>query len=183
MSSNPPTFRPLTTGDHAILLSATLLNLTWNGPRFTAADILADPALAHYTRLNPARGDFGLVATRRGAWVGAVWLLLLPAHDPGYGWVAEGVPELSVCVRPGHQREGIGRALMVRALASARNRGLPAVSLSVEAGNGARALYESLGFTDAPPPALAGTMIRRLSDPSTTPGEFCAKNDEINVDL
>src|SRR5699024_10600304 len=46
-----------------LLTEATRLNLNWTETdRFSDSDIAADPALAHYTRLRPERGDFGLVA-------------------------------------------------------------------------------------------------------------------------
>ena len=80
-----------------------MLNLNWETPRFSPADVLGDPKLEHYTRLVPDRGDFGFVAEIDGRWVGVVWLLFLPEHDPGYGFVKPDVPELSVCVKPGYR--------------------------------------------------------------------------------
>lgn len=140
-------YRPLNTEDAAILQEATVFNLNWESERFSLADVLGDPKLAHYTTLVPDRGDFGIVAESAGSWVGVVWMLFLPEDDPGYGFVAPGVPELSICVAPGRRGQGIGSDLMERALTASRDRGLSSVSLSVETGNRARDLYVKSGFT------------------------------------
>ncbi|HJC61002.1 MAG TPA: GNAT family N-acetyltransferase [Candidatus Dietzia intestinigallinarum] len=142
-----------------LLTEATRLNLNWTGTdRFGDPDIVADPALAHYTRLRPERGDFGLVAEVSGRCVGVVWLLFLDSGDPGYGFVADGVPELSVCVWPGYRGVGIGRLLLDEAFRAARSRGIRQISLSVEDGNPARMIYVNSGFHDATGTA-PGTMV------------------------
>ena len=143
----------------ALLTEATRLNINWAGTdRVGDSDIAADPALAHYTRLRPARGDFGLVAEVSGRVVGVVWLLFLDAADPGFGFVADGVPELSVCVWPGYRAVGIGGLLLDAAFVAARERGIRRMSLSVENGNPAKRLYRGKGFVDASG-AAPGTMV------------------------
>ncbi|MFI8694183.1 GNAT family N-acetyltransferase [Dietzia maris] len=162
--------RPLSQGDEALLAEATLLNVNWNGDdRFTAVDVAADPALAHYTRLRPERGDFGLVAEVSGRPVGVVWLLFLDSSDPGYGHVADDVPELSVCVWPGYRGSGLGRMLIDSALRTARepvagtstSHRVSRVSLSVAPWNPAARLYRSIGFEPVPS-ASPGTMVFHL---------------------
>ena len=154
--------RPLSADDDSLVEEATVLNVNWTGQeRVTAADVAADPALAHYSALRPDRGDFGLVAEVSGRPVGVVWLLFLDAADPGYGYVADGVPELSVCVWPGYRGRGLGALLLEAVLAAAGDRGLERVSLSVEAGNPARRLYADMGFVDAEG-ATSETMVIRL---------------------
>jgi len=139
--------RPLVEDDRDLIRTATLTNMNWTGQeRFTDRDLDTSPGLRHYRTLDPSRGDFGFVAERDGRSLGVVWLLFLDSRDPGYGFVADGVPELSVTVRSGHRGRGIGRSLVARALEEAGARGLPRVSLSVETGNPALALYRSLGF-------------------------------------
>ena len=152
------TTRPLTAGDGELLRTATLANLNWTGePRFTSRDVDETPELRHYCEFRPERGDLGFVAGTRGPVVGVVWALFLAADDPGYGFVADGVPELSLCVWPGHRGRGIGGGLLRRALEEARRRGLARVSLSVEAGNPSVHLYRSVGFSPVPG-AADGTM-------------------------
>lgn len=142
-----------------LLTEATCLNVNWTGEeRVREADVAADPALAHYTRLEPARGDFGLVAEVGGRPVGVVWLVFLDASDPGYGFVDDGVPELSLCVQPGYRGLGIGGMLLDEAFAAAGERGIRWISLSVENGNPARRLYRDMGFLNASGGA-PGTML------------------------
>ena len=152
------TARPLTASDRELLRTATLANVNWTGEqRFTARDVDERPDLRRYTVFRPGRGDLGFVAERAGRVVGVVWALLLGAEDPGHGFVADGVPELSLCVRSGYRGRGIGGRLLRLALAEARHRGVRQVGLSVEAGNPSVRLYRAAGFTPVPG-AAAGTM-------------------------
>ncbi|MEY2517816.1 MAG: hypothetical protein QOJ89_5180, partial [bacterium] len=56
----------------------------------------------------------------------------LPASDPGYGFVGEDIPELTIGIVDGHRGTGIGRAVLDALLESAKAMGLPGISLSVE---------------------------------------------------
>lgn len=146
------TIRELRAGESELLRQATLANLNWSGEqRFTFRDLDEDLALRHYYAFQVRRGDFGFVASvpatsGAGVVLGVVWLLFLDSTDPGYGFVADGVPELSVCVWSGYRGQGIGRALVDRALSEAGRRGIRQVSLSVEDGNPAVGLYRRCGF-------------------------------------
>ncbi|WP_245743346.1 GNAT family N-acetyltransferase [Geodermatophilus poikilotrophus] len=152
------TTRPLTADDGELLRTATLANVNWTGePRFTARHVERTPELRHYCEFRPERGDLGFVAETRGLAVGVVWALFLPGDDPGYGFVADGVPELSLSVWSGHRGRGIGGGLLSQALEEARRRGLTRVGLSVEAGNPSVRLYRSAGFSPVPG-AADGTM-------------------------
>lgn len=157
----PWRFRLLDADDGALLLNATLLNLNWCGERFTAQDVVGTPTLAHYTRLVPQRGDLGIVAERRGdgeAVGGVAWLLFLAGDDPGFGFVADDVPELSLCVMPDQRGHGLGRMLLDRLVIAAAARGVERISLSVEEDNPAVRLYRRAGFHPVPD-AAAGTML------------------------
>jgi len=67
--------------------------------------------------------------------------IMLVRPDPGHGLV------IVVAVSPAHQGRGVGRALLTRALASARQAGVRTVELTVTEGNRpAVALYRRLGF-------------------------------------
>lgn len=144
----------------ALLTEATRLNVNWAGTeRVGDSDIAADPALAHYTQLWPERGDFSLVAEVSGRIVGVVWLLFLDSGDTGYGFIAGGVPELSVCVWPGYRGVGIGGLLLLdAAFLAARQKGVRRMSLSVENGDPAKRLYRAKGFFNASG-AAPGTMV------------------------
>jgi ribosomal protein S18 acetylase RimI-like enzyme len=156
------TTRPLTVGDRELLRTATLANVTWSGEqRFTYRDVDERPGLRHYTEFRPERGDLGFVAETQGLAVGVVWALFLDSDDPGYGFVADGVPELSLSVWSGYRGQGIGGELLREALAEARQRGIGRVGLSVEAGNPSVRLYRSAGFAPVPG-AAEGTMASYL---------------------
>ena len=152
------TTRPLTGDDLELLRTATLANLNWTGEaRFGLRDVDERPDLRHYTGFRPERGDLGLVAERDGLTVGVAWVLFLAGADRGYGHVADDVPELSLCVWSGYRGQGVGGELLRRVVVEARRRGLPRLSLSVEAGNPAVHLYRAAGFRPVPE-AAAGTM-------------------------
>jgi ribosomal-protein-alanine N-acetyltransferase len=64
--------------------------------------------------------------------------------------VAEEAELLTVAVDPAHRRRGAGRRLLGAVIDRVRGDGAQALFLEVAADNpGARALYESLGFTNA----------------------------------
>ncbi len=155
--------RPLPDAEAPLLVEATVMNVNWSGRQLvTAADVVREADLARYTVLDRARGDEAWVAGDRGSVVGLVWYLFLDAADPGYGYVADEVPELCVCVWPGHRGAGLGERLVRHACDRAADRGVTRISLSVETGNPARRLYERLGFVDVPG-ADEGTMVRTLT--------------------
>ena len=108
-------------------------------------------------------GDAGVVAVASdGQRLGAAWYRLFPAEEPGWGFVASDVPELSIGVVTEARGKGIGSALLDALLTLAREQGHRAVSLSVDRQNPARRLYERKGFRDAgisDPGASSVTMI------------------------
>jgi ribosomal protein S18 acetylase RimI-like enzyme len=129
-------------------------------PKPTADQVLADPRYALYLAGWPRQGDYGLVAAQDGP-VGAAWYRTFTEASHGYGFVAEDVPELSIAVIASRRREGIGRRLLVDLIDASVAQGYAALSLSVNDGNPARGLYESVGFQ-----AVEGrvrTMIRHAA--------------------
>jgi DNA-binding MarR family transcriptional regulator/GNAT superfamily N-acetyltransferase len=154
-------YRRATTEDVQLLRRATMDAMNWSGERFTDAD-LDRPEFAHYwAAFDPHRAggdragaddragtaDIGVVATDDEGPIGVAWAVHLPAEDPGYGFVAPDVPELTLAVDPRARGRGVGSALLTRLVAAARDAGWPGMSLSVEDGNtGARILYERAGF-------------------------------------
>lgn len=88
--------------------------------------------------------ELALVAVRDGLVVGHVMLSAATIEgDDGQVWPALCVAPLGV--RIGHQRQGIGSALMHAVLARARGRGHRLVVLS-----GSEKYYPRFGFVDAP---------------------------------
>lgn len=157
-----PHTRALTATDVALLRTACWLNFNWTGPaRIDFRELDHTPQLRKYFEFQPERGDFGLVAEREGLPLGVVWLLFLEPPQPGYGFVAADIPELSICVWPGYRGQGLGHRLLHTALGEAKRRQIPGVSLSVETDNPSRRLYLDCGFRDVQE-AAPGTMLARL---------------------
>jgi ribosomal protein S18 acetylase RimI-like enzyme len=129
-----------------------------DGPRGDAQQVLADPELAHYVSGWPQPGDLGVVAEGEAP-VGAAWLRLFSAESPGYGFVDDRTPELSVGVRVERRGRGIGSQLLAELLTRARAAGLERVSLSVETDNPARKLYQRAGFVPVARSGGAETMV------------------------
>jgi len=136
----------------------------WDGSaRFTRGEVIAEAHTALYLDGWRQRGDFGLVAVESGVPVGAIWARALPAATPGYGYVADDVPELGMGVAPGQRGKGVGSALLNGCIDVARSLGWRALSLSVEDGNvAARALYERHGFLVFGRNGGSDTMLREL---------------------
>jgi GNAT superfamily N-acetyltransferase len=117
--------------------------------------VLREPAIARYVQGWGTRcGDKGIIALVDASLVGAAWLRLFPASDPGYGFVDESIPELSVAVSPAHRGKGIGSLLLERLLQD-----VPSTSLSCDPQNPAWRLYLRLGFK----PLLDGRKMLRIA--------------------
>jgi GNAT superfamily N-acetyltransferase len=153
-------------GDGTFLVEMLAEAVDWRPDvvRRPAPEVLAVPQFARYVDGWPRPGDAGVVAEEDATPVGAAWYRFLPASAPGYGFVDESVPEVTIAVVPGQRGEGVGSALLTRLVELARGHGVPAVSLSVEAANPAMRLYVRQGFSAVSHKAGAVTMICRLHD-------------------
>ena len=78
--------------------------------------------------------------------VGAAWYRLFEAAEPGYGFVDEDTPELTIAIVPSRRGKGLGEQLLTSLLDHARKEGYARISLSVEPDNPAIHLYEQHGF-------------------------------------
>ncbi|MFD5634773.1 GNAT family N-acetyltransferase [Streptomyces sp. NPDC127077] len=156
-------FRPAVADDADFLWRILLEAYNWNGDqRFTAEQLAAEPHAARYLVGWPRRDDFGVIAqTDAGEPIGAAWARHLPESDPGYGFVAADVPELTLGLLPEHRGRGHGRALMEALIRAAAAGPAPAarLSLSVEDGNPAAHLYTALGFTPVGRSGNSDTMV------------------------
>ncbi|MCE0485715.1 GNAT family N-acetyltransferase [Ornithinimicrobium sediminis] len=153
------TIRPLAATDDPLLAAATLDNLNWSEQRFTMHDVRERSHFRHYTQVVDTRGDFGVVAEHEGQPLGVAWALFLPADDPGYGFVDESTPEISLWVREGFRGQGVGRALLQALQQEAKDRGVARLSLSVETGNDAERLYATEGFRPVSGHEEDGVMV------------------------
>ena len=129
----------------------------------SVAEVMRDPALAHYVAGWPADGDVGFVAEEEQP-VGAAWWRFSSADDPGYGFVDGATPEVSIGIRAQARGQGVGTSLLVALTEEAWRRGVPALSLSVEPDNPAIELYARLGFVVVGRVEGAVTMVlKRVS--------------------
>ncbi|QCB94559.1 GNAT family N-acetyltransferase [Cellulomonas shaoxiangyii] len=156
--------RDATDDDLDLLLDLLLEAFNWTGEaRFTLDDVRSDPHTGRYLDGWRRPGDLGVVAVDGTAPVGAVWARALTADAPGYGYVADDVPELGMAVAAGARGRGVGTLLLSGFLDRARTAGWRAVSLSVEDGNtAARALYERHGFVPVGRNGGSDTLLRTL---------------------
>lgn len=131
----------------AMLYEAVNWRETGDETRPPLEEMLADPQMARYVEGWGRPGDAALVAVDRADEpVGAAWYRFFTADAPGYGFVGEQVPEVSIGVYPEVRGQGIGHLLLGGLIARARSEGVQSLSLSVAEDNPARRLYESIGF-------------------------------------
>lgn len=155
--------RTLRADEGALVEQGFVLAADWEPGRERGADHWRDdPSFAPYTSGWGRPGDGGLVAEEDGRVVGILWWRLFSADDPGYGFVDAHTPELGLAVLPAHRGRGLGRRLLRAALDAH-----PRLSLNVEHGNGAIALYRAEGFVPVGPSPDGTVMLaeRRAGRP------------------
>jgi GNAT superfamily N-acetyltransferase len=105
-----------------------------------------DASLWRYVAGWGRRGDAAVIALEGGFPVGAAWFRLFPRDEPGFGFVEEGTPEVSIAVVPSRRGHGIGSELLASLIALAREQGYGSLSLSVAADSPAMHVFEKQGF-------------------------------------
>ena len=119
--------------------------------------------LARYVDHWGRPGDLAVIAAAGPNPVGAAWCRRFSAAAPGFGFVDEQTPELTIAVVPSKRKHGVGQELLDALLERAQAEGIEALSLSVENGSPAVAFYERNGFERVGERGNAVTMVRRLS--------------------
>jgi ribosomal protein S18 acetylase RimI-like enzyme len=122
----------------------------------------ADIPLSRYVDNWGRPGDVAVVAHETGNRVGAAWLRIFSPDEPGYGYVDDTTPELSIAVVPSRRRHGLGQELLDALLVAADAAGHEAVSLSVEADSPAVTFYERNGFERLREEEGGLVMIKRV---------------------
>ena len=125
-------------------------------------ELMADPAVGHYVQGWPIDGDYGLIAEITDP-IGAAWWRSFANSDPGYGFVDEETPEVTIGVSEAARGQGVGTTLLASLIRRARLATLPALSLSVEPDNPAARLYARLGFEIVGGTGGAQTMLLHLA--------------------
>ena len=166
MADSTWTIRDATAGDGEFLADMLVAAVNWSPewkPR-SRRRVLALPATARYIAGWPRDTDLGVVAEAGAVPAGAAWVRFFTPEDPGYGFVAADVPELTIGVAAAWRGRGVGRSLLRAVAAGAAAAGIRRISLSVERKNFARDLYRSEGYavTGASDPQ-SDTMVKDLA--------------------
>lgn len=157
--------------DAEFLVDMLLEAVNWDADEpLSRRQLLRDKSLAAYVAGWQRDDDLGIVAVDLGGPaglqipVGAAWLRRFSRTTPGFGFVAEDIPELSMGVVPAHRGRGIGRGLLRTIATRAQDAGVRAISLSVQESNPAIRLYNAAGFrpVDVGAPEGAQTMLLDL---------------------
>jgi GNAT superfamily N-acetyltransferase len=125
-----------------------------------------DPELPVYRYVQNwgRQGDAGVIAFEGRNVYGAAWYRLFSAGEPGFGFVDEATPELTIAVVPSRRGHGAGAELLEALLERARADGFAQISLSAEQGQ--TGFYERHGFRPAARGDGTVTMLATLdSDP------------------
>ncbi len=160
-TDDPPKFRirPFVVGDEPFLwdMLYTAVHVR-DGDEPPPRSVIEEPNIAHYlVDLGRPGDDVRLAVSDAGERIGAAWCRLMPPDDPGYGYVAPDIPEVSMAVVEEWRGRGVGTRLLLDLLA--RN---PTMSLSVDDENtGAERLYARLGFAVVRTDGTSRTMLRR----------------------
>lgn len=118
--------------------------------------VVYEPRLAHHVDgFGTWNGDIGFIAELSGRPLGAAWVRQLTEDDPGYGFVDNATPELSIAVLEEWRGLGVGTQLMESLLAA-----VPRCSLSVDRRNPAVRLYERSDFVVVATDGDSVTMLR-----------------------
>ena len=125
---------------------------------YAGVSLVGDLPVSRYVDRWGRPGDTAVIALEGATPIGAAWFRLYRADEPGYGFVDEQTPELSLAVVPSRRRGGVGKALLTALLDKARKAGYGSLSLSVDRSNPAIGLYERFGFRQVAEAGDALTM-------------------------
>ncbi|HEV3478576.1 MAG TPA: GNAT family N-acetyltransferase [Gaiellaceae bacterium] len=124
-----------------------------------------DASLWRYVAGWGRRGDAAVIALEGGFPVGAAWYRLFPRDAPGFGFVNEATPEVSIAVVPSRRGHGIGSELLDALIGLAREEGYDGLSLSVANDSPAMHVFEKQGFEKVEQTDHSWTMRIDLSSP------------------
>lgn len=78
--------------------------------------------------------------------IGAAWFRQFRATSPGFAFIDEKTPEISIVVLPEYRGAGLGRDLLRKLIDQATLEGYPGLSLNVDKKDPALELYKKLDF-------------------------------------
>lgn len=124
---------------------------------------LEDSSLWRYVAGWGRRGDASVVALEGGFPVGAAWYRLFDRDEPGFGFIDEQTPEVSIAVVPSRRGHGVGSELLHALIDVAREQGYPSLSLTVADDSPAMHVFEKQGFERVEQTDGSWTMRLNLS--------------------
>ena len=135
-------------GDLATLEDMLLAAVNWSPDRtqLTLEQLRAHDMFVRYVEEWPRDGDAGVIAEGQDGVVGAAWFRRFARSRPGFGFIDESIPEVSMAVAPGWRGRGVGTELLAALIEIGRERGVNGLALSVECENRAVQLYRRTGF-------------------------------------
>ena len=126
--------------------------------------IIKLPEVQKYINDFGKKHNYCLVAEFENKLVGAIWVRMFPADNPGFGFVNTETPELVFSVLKQYRNRGIGKKLLATMISNLATLGYQQVSVSVNHANYAVKMYQDYGFTITNTDGKSYILIRCLSD-------------------
>jgi GNAT superfamily N-acetyltransferase len=164
VTDHPVKLRPAKPQDGDFLADMLVEAVNWSPEwkKRSRSRVLSYAATARYITGWPRQTDLGVIAETDAGPAGAAWLRFFPAAEPGYGFVAPEIPELTIGVARPWRGQGIGRVLLGAIASQASAAGLQKISLSVERKNFAQKLYLSEGYQIVDSGSDSDTMVKEV---------------------
>ena len=125
--------------------------------------VLDLPEIAKYVECWGRKGDFGVKMVADDKIIGAIWGRLFTARNPGYGFVSDQIPEITMAMLPGFRNQGFGTKLYHDFEILAEECGFQKLSLSVDKANPACRFYLREGYEILGEEGTAYTMVKTIA--------------------
>ena len=140
----------------------TALFVPENEPPFPYS-IIDRPELSKYfENFGARRQDMAIIASNNKESIGIVWGRLYSKLRPGYGFISDEIPEITLAVEPPYRNRGIGSELLYKICEYYKGTKVTAISLSVDKRSPAKELYERNGFEYFSEKGTSITMVKHL---------------------
>lgn len=125
--------------------------------------IIKSPELNKYIKnWGKNKSDIAIKATFKNETIALIWGRKFKENSPGFGYIDDYTPELSIAVLSPYRNKGIGTELIKKITESYRKIGCQKISLSVHKLNPAYGLYIRNGFTAVREIDDSIVMVRNL---------------------
>ena len=125
--------------------------------------IIDEPELSKYFENFGARcQDTAIIASAENESIGIVWARFYSRLSPGYGFISEDIPEITLAVKPAYRNRGVGSELLAKICEYYEENRVSAISLSVDHRSPAKQLYVRNGFEYFSEKGTSMTMVKHL---------------------